>query len=121
MRRTCPVSIWNWLKDSGNQRTLKFIGGGIAVALALIVQTELSRKQNDAAGQTPSAAPAATPPSAVAPLSPAPPAQPSVVVSPPAPQAATAAPIVQVITGPGATANAVQGNNIEINIHGDKH
>ena len=116
------MSIWNWLKDSGNQRTLKFIGGGIAVALALIVQTELSRKQNDAAGQTPSAAPAATPPSAVAPLSPAPPAQPSVVVSPPAtPATTTAAPIVQVVTGSGAKATAVQGNNIEINNHGDKH
>ena len=115
------MSIWNWLKDSSNQRTLKFISGGIAVALALIVQTELSRKQNDAAGQTPSAAPAATPPSAAAPLSPAPPAQPSVVVSPPAPPATTAAPIVQVVTGSGATANAVQGNNNRINIPGSRH
>ncbi|HNO88437.1 MAG TPA: hypothetical protein PKI69_09215, partial [Rhodocyclaceae bacterium] len=34
------MSIWNWLKDSGNQRTLKFIGGGIAVALALIVHQQ---------------------------------------------------------------------------------
>ena len=98
-----PVSIWNWLKDGDNQRTLAFIGAGIVGVVTLLVTTGYIGKKETPPAPTTAVTPAVAPPAA--PQSAPPPT----------------APIVQVVTGSGAKATAVQGNNIEINNHGDKH
>ena len=102
-----PVSIWNWLKDGDNQKTLAFIGAGIGGVVALLVQTGVIGKKEAPPAPAVAVTPAVAPPTAPQPTAP--------------PAAGAPAPIVQVVTGSGATANAVQGNNIQINRYDGRH
>lgn len=106
------MSAWTWLSNGDNQRTLAFIGAGIAGVVALLVQTGVIGKKD--------AAPAA-PPAAVASPVPAPiPAAPPVAASQPAPAPAPVQAPVTAVAGNGGLASAVVGSGNTVTVSGNK-
>ncbi len=99
-----PVSIWTWLKDGDNQRTLAFAGGGIGGLVALLVTTGVLSTKKTPPAPAPAVVPAATPPAAPQ----------------PAPQPA-AGNTQTVKAGPGGTATGIQGNGNTFNAPAGKH
>ena len=106
------MSIWNWLKDGDNQKTLAFIGAGIGGVVALLVQTGVIGKKETPPAPAAAVTPAVTPPTAPQPAPP--PAAP--------PAAPPATPNNQTVTaGPGGTAIAIQGNGNTVSTPTGKH
>ena len=103
-----PVSIWNWLKDGDNQRTLAFIGAGIGGVVALLVQTGVIGKKETAPAPAAAVTPAAAPPAAPQ--------------SAPPPTAPPATPNTQTVTATsGGTAIGIQGNGNTVSTPTGKH
>ena len=95
-----PVSVWNWLKDGDNQRTLAFVGAGIAGLVTLLVTTGVIGKKETPPAPAPAVVPAAAPPAAPQP----------------------AATNTQTVTaGPDGTAIGIQGNGNTVNAPVGKH
>lgn len=103
------MSAWTWLSNGDNQRTLAFIGAGIAGVVALLVQTGVIGKKDE------------PPAAAVASPAPAPvPAAPPVAASQPAPAPAPVQAPVTAVAGNGGLASAVVGSGNTVTVSGNK-
>ena len=102
------MSIWNWLKDGDNQRTLTFIGAGIGGVVALLVTTGYIGKKETPPAPTTAVTPAVGPPAAPQ--------------SAPPPTVPPATPNNQSVTATsGGTAIGMQGNGNTVNVPAGKH